>query len=152
MNLFEVSPGFTIACEHQNTRSGFRHVAILLVNNREVDRTKCCYLNRTWESYTFQSVMYKLVDRTKCMTEEQKCAARERVKHGGPNRGNPFTAVAAVASIGALLLDDQKSINDWKTRMLKAGIPGLDLPEDWDSLDEAEKQRRLDAVIKLARE
>ncbi len=151
MTLFNVSPGISIACEFQKTRSGFRHVAILLVNGCEVERTKCCYTNRTWESYPFQSVMEKLIDRAKHMTKEQKSVASKWVEHG-PKRDNPFTAVAAVASIGAILLDDQKSINDWKTRMLKAGIPGLDLPDDWDSLDEAEKQRRLDGVIKLARE
>jgi hypothetical protein len=35
--------------------------------------------------------------------------------------------------------------------MLSAGVPGLDFPEDFDSLPEDEKQRRLDAVIKEAK-
>ena len=31
--------------------------------------------------------------------------------------------------------------------MVKAGLPALDVPDDWDALDEGEKTRRLDAVI-----
>lgn len=53
-----------------------------------------------------------------------------------------------VASLGAIFGGNQKESNDWKARMLKAGMPGLDMPDDWDSLSEDEKQTRLNLVIK----
>lgn len=40
-----------------------------------------------------------------------------------------------------------KEKNDWKLRMLKAGIQGLDIPDDWNGLDENTKTERLDKVI-----
>lgn len=58
-------------------------------------------------------------------------------------------STAMVASLGNLLCDNQKDKNDWKKRMLAAGINGLSIPEDWDTLSEEEKERRLDGVIKI---
>ena len=56
-----------------------------------------------------------------------------------------------VALFGELLCDNQKEKNDWKKRMFDAtGL--LDFPSDWDELSEDEKQKRLDGVIKIARE
>jgi hypothetical protein len=59
-----------------------------------------------------------------------------------------------VAKMGELLCDNQKDKNDWKARMLKAGLgnSGLEMPEDWDTLDEDTKQARLDGVIKIMSE
>lgn len=57
---------------------------------------------------------------------------------------------AMVMAMGNLLAgDSQKEKNDWKSRMLKAGLgnSGLIMPEDWDSLTEDEKEKRLDGAI-----
>lgn len=58
--------------------------------------------------------------------------------------------VAAVMALGDIFSDNQKDSNDWKARMLKAGLDGrgLLMPEDWDALPEAEKTDRLNKVIK----
>lgn len=65
--------------------------------------------------------------------------------------GGMLKSVAMVAMMGDILCKDQKAKNDWKTRMLKAGLDGrgLIMPEDWESLSEAEKERRLDGSIKI---
>ena len=57
--------------------------------------------------------------------------------------------VAMVASLGSIFGSNPKEANDWKARMLKAGLEGrgLIMPEDWDTLDESEKTRRLDGAI-----
>lgn len=57
--------------------------------------------------------------------------------------------IAGVMALGDIFGSDQKESNDWKTRMLKAGLEnrGLIMPDDWDTLDEATKERRLNAVI-----
>lgn len=43
-----------------NTRNGFFHQTQLTTNGHFV-KTKCFYLNRTWERFTYQSVMLKAV-------------------------------------------------------------------------------------------
>jgi len=60
MRIFEINENVKIVCESQSTRTGFRHIAVLFINGREVERQKCCYINRTWESYEFESVIKKL--------------------------------------------------------------------------------------------
>lgn len=66
-------------------------------------------------------------------------------------KDNPFTTVAAIASLADFFTDNQKEANDWKRRMLTAGIPDglLSMPDDWDELSEDEKQKRLDGAIKI---
>lgn len=58
-------------------------------------------------------------------------------------------SVAMVASLASVFCDTPKDSNDWKARMLKAGLSnrGLSMPENWDSLSEAEKAKRLDGAI-----
>ena len=62
--------------------------------------------------------------------------------------------IATVMKLGDIFQSDkaggnQKSRNDWKARMLKAGLEGrgLIMPDDWDTLDEATKEARMDGVI-----
>jgi hypothetical protein len=59
---------------------------------------------------------------------------------------------AMVASLGELFGKTQKEKNDWKTRMLKAGAPQLSIPDDWETLPEAEKEHRLNQVIAIMQE
>lgn len=61
-------------------------------------------------------------------------------------------SVSMVASLGDLMTNNQKEANDWKARMLKAGLEnkGLIMPEDWETLPEAEKETRLNNVIDVA--
>ena len=68
-----------------------------------------------------------------------------------PKEINPFGIVAGVAMLGNIFCDSQAEKNAWKKRMLSAGIPGLDIPDNWDGLLEAEKEKRLDKVIELAK-
>lgn len=69
MREFRLNDEYTVVCEAQNTRTGFRHVAVLLRNGDEIDRTKVCYQNRTWERFTFETVLFDLID--KCFKGEE---------------------------------------------------------------------------------
>lgn len=62
----------TVVCEFESTRSGFRHIAVLLINGCERGRAKCCYLNRTWECFQYESVLRKLITDTNALTKRQK--------------------------------------------------------------------------------
>lgn len=60
-----------------STRNGFKHESVCFINGVKVGKNVVHYLNRTWESYRFQTVMsgliYKLIeDKTEYLKEEFK--------------------------------------------------------------------------------
>jgi len=54
---------YTIVCQTVNTRNGFKHVATLLHGGNELISTKICYQNRTWERFTYESVISQLLSK-----------------------------------------------------------------------------------------
>jgi len=69
---------YTFICRSRSTRSGFAHDAELQTANGYVIGTASChYLNRTWESYEYQSVMIRVVVQK---LEEYLLCAREQFK------------------------------------------------------------------------
>jgi hypothetical protein len=72
MRTFRINEKIEIVCEWQKTRVAFKHIAILLFNGIEQERTKICYQNRTWERYEYESVAKKLVANSKILTDEEK--------------------------------------------------------------------------------
>lgn len=148
MRSFRITEKIEIVCTSERTKYGFRHLAILLINGREEEKAKCCYYNRTWERFEFQSVAERLVEKSKILTEEEKKICKEYLE-GDRTDWSDFKAINMVAKMGEIFCDNQKDKNDWKKRMLVAGLEnkGLEIPEDWETLDEDTKQARLDAVI-----
>jgi hypothetical protein len=81
MNLFKINDQFTIACEFKSTRNGFKHEAHFISNGSEVEKQKVCYLNRTWEAWTFQTVILDLINKSKFLTKEQKEEFKQKYNH-----------------------------------------------------------------------
>lgn len=154
MKTFKVNDRISIICEWKKTRTAFKHEATLLLDGQEVDKAKICYQNRTWESYEFQSVLNKIVEKTKELSKEEKELCKEFIRN--PNRTKedlePFKMVSSIAKLGDLFCNTQEDKNKWKQRMLKAGLEkqGLQFPDDWDELSEDDKEARLNLVIKEA--
>ena len=148
MKSFKINEKIEIVCEWKKTRTAFKHEATLLINGRESDRTKICYLNRTWESYEFQSVMNRLIERTQELNKEEKEFCNNWLKEDRTD-WSELKTIGMVAKLGEVFGTTQKEKNDWKTRMIKAGLgnKGITIPEDWDTLKENEKERRLNLVI-----
>lgn len=71
-------------------------------------------------------------------------------KESDEEQRDGLKTVAMVAALGSVFGRTEKEANDWKVRMLKAGIPegALHMPDDWNELSEEEKTRRLDGAIK----
>jgi hypothetical protein len=143
--LFTVNEHITISCRSEKTRSGFRHLASLMVDGWQQNTAKVCYQNRTWERFEFQSVIKALADKTGGEVGKLITALADNYQE----HDSSLALIAGIAMLGSLMTDNQKEANDWKTRMIKAGLGnrGLDMPGDWDALSEDEKTRRLDAVI-----
>jgi hypothetical protein len=147
MKIFQVNEHISFVCDWAKTRSGFKHVATFVRDGREQAKVKICYYNRTWESYEYQSVLQKLAGQIH-LTEEEHRLVDSYIKNYKED-DSFFNTIGLVASLGSILCDTKKEQNDWKTRMIKAGLGnmGLDIPADWDTLTEEEKEKRLNSVI-----
>ena len=152
MQIFKINKNLDAVCEHQNTRNGFRHIGTLLRDGQEIGSAKCTYLNRTWERYQFESVLNRLLEESAPSLSAGECLHFRRAIQAGDryraHRG--LKTIAMVAKMGKLFhAGDQKASNDWKARMLKAGLEnqGLIMPDDWESLSEDEKELRLNGAI-----
>jgi hypothetical protein len=148
---FQIGDGYEIIAHWEKTRNGFRHMVTLMKDGNQVDQAKETYLNRTWESYEFETAIKNLLDKAvknKEITIQQKDMALARAEGKSKEETDRmFKTTAMVAQMGEFFGKTQKDKNDWKKRMLKAGMPGLDIPEDWDKLSEDEKETRLNKVI-----
>jgi hypothetical protein len=151
--LFKINDKISVVARYEKTRSGFKHVADLYINGNLVDSAKVTYINRTWESYDYETVLKKLIGETSHLSDDEKklSIAYANIDHSNTTA---FKTVAMVAKMGDIFGKSEKEKNEWKTRMLKAGFEkkGLEIPEDWDTLDEKTKKARLDAVIRVLSE
>lgn len=60
--------GIVFYCHTENTRYGFRHVCdFRRPGEWNFTRAKCCYYNRTWESFRYASVLHAAAE--KCPRE-----------------------------------------------------------------------------------
>lgn len=148
MRIFKITPQIEIVCNSERTRYGFRHLATLFINGREEETDKCCYYNRTWERYEFQSVILKVIEKSTSLSDKEKELCKEWAEGDHTDWSN-FKMVSQIAKLGEVFCDNQKDKNNWKERMLRAGFEkkGLDIPDDWDKLSENEKEKRLNNVI-----
>lgn len=154
MKIFTINQELSIVCDWKKTRTAFKHTATLMRNGRDEYDTKICYQNRTWERYEYESILEKLRDSAPLSAEERELLT-ERIKNefredDEKETASMFGSIGAIMAVGEILTGgNQKESNDWKARMLKAGLGerGLSMPEDWDTLSEDEKTRRLDGVI-----
>ncbi len=154
MKIFKVNKNdstIEVVCESQKTRNGFRHLATLLYNGIESESVKCCYLNRTWERFEFESVLEKLARDSKVLSDKEKKVFQEFIENGNRVEDDlsPLKNIARIAKLGEIFGKNQKEANDWKARILKAGLEnkGLIMPDDWNELNEDEKTKRLNGAI-----
>lgn len=143
-----------IKAEYYETRYSWGHKAWIYRDGEEIGYRKITYSNRTWESYEFETILkslYAQAEDQKLLSKYELRKFKKMIDNGGRVEAERIDAqmktVAMVAGLGAIFGSSQKESNDWKARMLKAGLAGLEMPEDWESLSEDEKQTRLDAVI-----
>ena len=116
----------------------------------QADKKARARLDHTREAYK-ETERRALENAGKVEEIVQRYAPQGKTTKNTKNTGeNWLKTVAMVAQMGEVLADDNiKAKNDWKARMLKAGLEnhGLIMPDDWDDLSEVEKQRRLDGAI-----
>jgi hypothetical protein len=151
-----INDNISIYFRTQDTSYGFRHLAELLeVDNNDIEKyetttAKCTYYNRTWESFDYQTVGHKVI--RKHLVKYKEYAEETIMKFDEIMTGKVedfYKTVGMIAKIGNVIADTQKDKNDWKLRMIKAGVPEMSLPEDWNTLPEDEKESRLNNIIEF---
>ena len=55
MKIIKLNKTYDLVCMHINTRYGFKHEVSLMKNGYLRLKAKCCYHNRTWESFEFET-------------------------------------------------------------------------------------------------
>lgn len=53
---------FTFICNSRSTRHGFAHDCELYIDGHRIRKAHCYYLNRTWERFTYESVILKVLN------------------------------------------------------------------------------------------
>ena len=157
MRVFIIDEKTKIVGTTHNTRTGFRHLVKFIVDGKEIESRSVSYYNRTWESYDYQTAIRELL--RKMVTSKRLTAERaEHIQAICDGRAKAefdsrFKTLGAIAMMGEIMGETKKEKNDWKTRMFEAGLSGygLEKPNDWDSLSEDEKEKRLNKVIEMMR-
>jgi len=78
MRIFNLDNIYSVVCETKDTRNGFKHTAIVCKksydgkSSQNIYETKICYLNRTWERFTYESILLKVVDDFIAQCDKQK--------------------------------------------------------------------------------
>lgn len=128
--------------------------AILQVNDREISHGSYHWENRPWQSYDYDIAMNKAYDNAKSkLSKHHQQVIKKFLDNGGKREmakvKKQLGSIAMIASLGDIFGTTKKESNDWKARMLKAGLEnqGLIMPDDWDILSEEEKESRLNQVI-----
>jgi hypothetical protein len=68
---FEINDNeYTFVSNIWDRKNSWGHEVTLFKNNTEIGSASITYLNRTWERYTYQSVMQKVVDHLLTAMEE----------------------------------------------------------------------------------
>ena len=65
-----------------------------------------------------------------------------------PREADPFGSLKMVVALGSLMAGDDQEKVDFQKRMIGT-VPGIDFPEEFDSLPIEEKKRRLDGAIEV---
>jgi hypothetical protein len=61
-------------------------------------------------------------------------------------KDDPFRRIRALSAIADLLCEDKAQRNRCKTLAIES-LPGIEMPSDWNSLSEEEKERRLNGAL-----
>lgn len=149
---FRLDEHVSIDCNYYETRYSWGHEAELSIDGHVIKYKKITYQNRTWEAYTYQTILRSVVDDCKQFDKNTREKYQKTIENQSFSQDKDMLkSVAMVAKLGELLTNNKKEANDWKARMLRAGLEnkGLIMPDDWEALSEEDKTKRLDGVISL---
>ena len=72
MQIFKVNENIEIKCQSKSNSVGFVHIATLFINGIRKASSRCQYYNRTWERYTYASVLSQLSHNRNLASDDKK--------------------------------------------------------------------------------
>lgn len=99
---------FTFICTWHNTRTGFAHDVTLFINNSEVTRSHCYYMNRTWETWSYQTACIAAINNLITWLSEN-------ITEGYKSTYNYKRLTAARRTMCDELINDNPTMKTYKT-------------------------------------
>ena len=134
---------YTIKAWVYNSPYSWGHYATISDNNtgRELDQLKYTYYNRTWESYTYQSIIHELLNRNNLKPLKKLADGI-----GSGNVKKELGALAGIVKMAQVLgMDEARALE-----IATGGAVGV--PEGWEDLPETEKEVRIKKVLNCLEE
>lgn len=135
---------FVIECDSYESAERIQRNA---EGRSEMKHVNLCTTKPNYNSRRYYTSWKHESDLSGSWVENDRTPDDEKKDSGSDN----LKAIGMVMAMGEIFGSTQSEKNDWKTRMLKAGLDGkgLIMPDDWDQLSEEEKDRRLSKVQEL---
>lgn len=100
---------YMFICQSRSTRNGFAHDCELIKNtSSHLSKATCHYINRTWERYTYQSVMIRAIMQK---LKDYNAAAREQFKR---EHGLSRITAKRRPELEAFIADQFAQIETWR--------------------------------------
>jgi len=71
ITVFKITDDILVECRTKHNYEGFKHTAKLKINKLLVQTASIQYYNRTWESFTYESVLKRLYDTNAYLNKTQ---------------------------------------------------------------------------------
>jgi hypothetical protein len=142
-NLYKITTDWAVIVRFHNTDIVKKEGGKIIL--------KCTYYNRTWESFKYESLLQKLLanaKKNKAINEEEEQDFKKMIENGGEKEKNEFGFLKMFSALNKIENNDLKKRNECDIKMLKATMgEGLDIPANWDDLEEETKRERLDKIM-----
>lgn len=139
--VFELDDVYSITCWVYETRYSWGHYAEIDKNGSVFDTEKYTYYNRTWEAYTYQSIIHGLISKAKLPEAYKKIAD----VLGEGNTKDELGKVRALATMSRLIGTPDSTLET----LIAVTSGAITKPDDWDTLTEEEKKDRVDKAIEV---
>jgi len=61
MKIFELDKKYSVICDTKKNKTGFKHIATLCRYGQNVETISKQYYNRTWESFTYETILLLII-------------------------------------------------------------------------------------------
>lgn len=137
---FILDDTYTVECNTYETRYSWGHYAKLVKNGYVIDESKFTYYNRTWEAYTYQSIIHSLLDKNKLSHLKYRA---DEIGEGNVKR--ELKQLGAIVAMAGII-----GTPDTQVKALETATGGaVEKPDNWNGLSEEEKEKRLDKVLEV---
>ena len=152
MTTYKLNKNFIVECKtiEGGGKYAFKHKATLYNDDIEIATNTITYINRTWERFTYESTIKGLLEiAEEYINKKQRDRFMKKISDEALGRvEQDFKIIGNLAKVGEVFSTNKKQANNFKKKVLKAGLgKGLSFPSDWDKLPAETQETRLNKAI-----